>query len=124
MNQHLETRFAKAVAGRVMYEPDKSSIAKPSELVTSVRAYMNVLQTVENHIHIDMTRIFNSVLLQQVNKAFSGIIFEHLIICSKKKMLTFSRAHSHALTNAMRRLEYFRGLSRLLSVPGDLCVIF
>ena len=66
LNQHLETRFAKAVAGMVMYEPEKSSIAKPSELVTSVRAYMNVLQTVENHIHIDMTRIFNSVLLQQV----------------------------------------------------------
>ena len=35
-------------------------------------------------------------------------------------MLTFSQAHSHALTNAMRRHEYFRGLSRLLPVPGVL----
>jgi hypothetical protein len=26
------------------------------ELLTSVRAYMNILQSVENHIHIDMTR--------------------------------------------------------------------
>jgi len=72
LNQHLETRFAKAVAGMVMFEPEKSAIAKPSELVTSVRAYMNVLQTVENHIHIDMTRIFNSVLLQQTQQLDSS----------------------------------------------------
>ena len=38
----------------------------------------------------------------------------------KRKMFTFSRAHSHALTNATRRHEYFRGLSRLLPVPGVL----
>ena len=84
LNQHLETRFAKAVAGMVMHEPEKSSIAKPSELVTSVRAYMNVLQTVENHIHIDMTRIFNSVLLQQVNlnKTSSGFGVEFLYLIS------------------------------------------
>ena len=35
-------------------------------------------------------------------------------------MLTFSQAHSHASTNATRRHEYFRGLSRLLPVPGVL----
>ena len=33
-------------------------------------------------------------------------------------MLTFSEAQSHALTNATRRHEYFRGLRRLLPVPG------
>ena len=35
-------------------------------------------------------------------------------------MVTFARAHFHALTNAMRRHEYFRGLSRLLPVTGVL----
>ena len=35
-------------------------------------------------------------------------------------MFTFSGAHSHALTNATRRHKYFRGLSRLLPVPGVL----
>ena len=35
-------------------------------------------------------------------------------------MFAFSPAHSHALTNATRRHEYFRGLSRLLPVPGVL----
>ena len=68
LNQHLETRFARALAGMVMFSPETSVIAKPSELLTSVRAYMNVLQSVENHVHVDMTRIFNNVLLQQTQQ--------------------------------------------------------
>lgn len=71
LNQHLETRFSRALAGMVMFQPDTSEIAKPSELLTSVRAYMNVLQSVENCIHIDMTRIFNNVLLQQTQQTDS-----------------------------------------------------
>ena len=47
-----------------MFSPETSVIAKPSELLTSVRAYMNVLQCVENHVQVDITRIFNNVLLQ------------------------------------------------------------
>lgn len=69
LNQHLETRFARALAGMVMFSPETSEIAKPSELLTSVRAYMNVLQSVENYVHVDMTRIFNNVLLQQTQQA-------------------------------------------------------
>jgi len=63
--QHLESRFARGVVGMVMYNPETGDIAKPSELLASVKAYMNVLQTVENYVHIDVTRVFNSVLLQQ-----------------------------------------------------------
>ncbi|XP_018322242.1 membrane-associated protein Hem [Agrilus planipennis] len=63
--QHLENRFARALVGMVMYNPDTNEIAKPSELLVSVRAYMNVLQTVENYVHIDITRVFNNCLLQQ-----------------------------------------------------------
>lgn len=47
--QHLESRFARAVVGMVMYNPETGDIAKPSELLASVKAYMNVLQTVENY---------------------------------------------------------------------------
>lgn len=72
LNQHLETRFARALAGMVMFSPDTSEIAKPSELLTSVKAYMNVLQSVENYIHVDMTRIFNNVLLQQTQNTDSN----------------------------------------------------
>ena len=56
----------------VMFNPETSEIAKPSELLTSVRAYMNVLQCVENHVHIDITRIFNNVLLQQTQQTDSN----------------------------------------------------
>nr|XP_022911596.1 membrane-associated protein Hem isoform X2 [Onthophagus taurus] len=65
LTQHLENRFARALVGMVMYSADSNEIAKPSELLMSVRAYMNVLQTVENYVHIDITRVFNNCLLQQ-----------------------------------------------------------
>ncbi|CAL4093232.1 unnamed protein product, partial [Meganyctiphanes norvegica] len=63
--QHLEQRFARALVGMVMYNPESNEIAKPSELLASVKTYMSVLQTVENYVHIDITRVFNNVLLQQ-----------------------------------------------------------
>ena len=50
----------------------------------------------------------------------TGFIFVPTFFCPKKKMFTFSRAHSHALTNATTCHEYSRGLSRLLTVPGVL----
>lgn len=65
LHQHLESRFSRALVGMVMFNADTSEIAKPSELFVSVRAYMNVLQTVENYVHIDITRVFNNALLQQ-----------------------------------------------------------
>ncbi|XP_046405356.1 membrane-associated protein Hem isoform X2 [Ischnura elegans] len=68
LHQHLENRFARALVGMVMYNADTSEIAKPSELLASVRAYMNVLQTVENYVHIDITRVFNNALLQQTQQ--------------------------------------------------------
>ena len=49
LTQHLESRFNKALVGMVMYNQETLEIAKPSELLNSVRAYMNVLQTIENY---------------------------------------------------------------------------
>ncbi|XP_077549488.1 nck associated protein 1 Hem [Haemaphysalis longicornis] len=63
--QHLENRFNKALVGMVMYNAESHEIAKPSELLSSVQAYMSVLQGIENHVHVDVTRVFNNVLLQQ-----------------------------------------------------------
>lgn len=48
-----------------MFNAERQEIAKPSELVSSVRAFMSVLQSVDNYVHLDLTRIFNNVLLQQ-----------------------------------------------------------
>lgn len=63
--QHLEGRFNKALVGMMMYNPETTEIAKPSELLNGVRAYMNVLQGLENYVHIDIARVFNNVLPQQ-----------------------------------------------------------
>ncbi|KAL1110560.1 hypothetical protein AAG570_008088 [Ranatra chinensis] len=71
LHQHLENRFSRALVGMVMYNPDTTEIAKPSELLASVRAYMNVLQTIENYVHIDITRVFNNALLQQTQSVDS-----------------------------------------------------
>lgn len=48
-----------------MHSPEREVIAKPSEVLSGVRAMMDVLQTLESYIHIDVSRIFNTVLLQQ-----------------------------------------------------------
>ena len=41
--------ICRALVGMVMYNGETAEIAKPSELLSSVRAYMSILQTVENH---------------------------------------------------------------------------
>ena len=82
LHQHLETRFSRALAGMVMYSPETSEIAKPSELLTSVRAYMNVLQSVENYVNIDITRVFNNVLLQQTQQVHRSLFSLHLLLLS------------------------------------------
>lgn len=55
----------RSIVGMTMYNQATQEIAKPSELLTSVRAYMTVLQSIENYVQIDITRVFNNVLLQQ-----------------------------------------------------------
>ncbi|KAL3842215.1 hypothetical protein ACJMK2_020254 [Sinanodonta woodiana] len=72
--QHLETRFNKALVGMMMYNPETNEIAKPSELLSSVKALMSVLQSLENYINIDIARVFNNVLPQQTQAqdSFSG----------------------------------------------------
>uniref|UniRef100_A0A6G5A8X4 Putative membrane-associated apoptosis protein n=1 Tax=Rhipicephalus microplus TaxID=6941 RepID=A0A6G5A8X4_RHIMP len=68
MKESVCTEYAvccRALVGMVMYNPESHEIAKPSELLSSVQAYMSVLQGIENHVHVDVTRVFNNVLLQQ-----------------------------------------------------------
>ena len=46
----------------VMYNSDTNEIAKPSELLASVKTYMSVLQTVENYGEYLVSYIFFSML--------------------------------------------------------------
>lgn len=65
LTQHLESRFNKSLVKMSMFNSENNEIAKPSELLTSVRSFMSVLQSIENYVHLDITRVFNNVLLQQ-----------------------------------------------------------
>lgn len=47
--QNLENRFNKSLFNMTMYNDQSKEIAKPSELLVSVRAYMHVLQSIESH---------------------------------------------------------------------------
>lgn len=66
------------VEGILMVSTGTEVIAKPSEVLSSVRAMMDVLQTLENYVHIDVSRIFNNVLLQQTQPT-DGFTGEHTI---------------------------------------------
>ena len=83
LHQHLETRFSRAIAGMVMYNPETGEIAKPSELLASVKAYMSVLQSVENYVNIDITRVFNNVLLQQTQQVRFKLIFKKCVFFNR-----------------------------------------
>lgn len=49
LTQNLEHRFNKSLVNMTMYNEQTREIAKPSELLVSVRSYMNVLQSIESH---------------------------------------------------------------------------
>ncbi|CAF0929336.1 unnamed protein product [Didymodactylos carnosus] len=65
LTSHLENRFNKSLSEMVNYHPPQMEISKPSELLSSVESYMDILTLVESHCQIDTIRIFNEVLLQQ-----------------------------------------------------------
>ncbi|XP_059172093.1 nck-associated protein 1-like [Physella acuta] len=60
--QSLESNFNKALIKLIKYNPDTTEITRPSELLFSVRAYMNVIQNIGNYVHVDITRVFKNVL--------------------------------------------------------------
>ncbi|XP_039255502.1 nck-associated protein 1-like isoform X1 [Styela clava] len=64
LTAQLESRYAKVLVA-LTHNKETNEMAKPTELLSRTKAYMSVLQTIENYVQIDSTRIFNSVLLQQ-----------------------------------------------------------
>lgn len=65
MSDRLTPSVSRSIVGMTMYNQATQEIARPSELLTSVRAYMTVLQSIEKYVTIDIARVFNNVLLQQ-----------------------------------------------------------
>ncbi|MGH0167499.1 UNVERIFIED_CONTAM: hypothetical protein FKN15_062155 [Acipenser sinensis] len=61
----LETRLSKTIIRMANYNQTTKEISRPSELLASIRAYVESLHTLSSYINIDVTRLVKNVLLQQ-----------------------------------------------------------
>ncbi|VDM63170.1 unnamed protein product [Angiostrongylus costaricensis] len=64
LSQHIEHRFIDIIFAMVT-EPGSSIPRRPSELLMIIQSYMSVLQNIDALVPLDVTRLFNNVLLQQ-----------------------------------------------------------
>ncbi|XP_031558221.1 nck-associated protein 1 homolog isoform X1 [Actinia tenebrosa] len=65
LSSQLEEFFAKSVISMAQYDQENSRIARPSEVLSNIKAIMSTLRNLENFNGVDTARIFNHVLLQQ-----------------------------------------------------------
>lgn len=65
LNTQLEEFFTKSVVTMVQFDSDNMRIARPSEVLSNIKAMMSTLRSLENFTGVDMARLFNHVLLQQ-----------------------------------------------------------
>ncbi|XP_062401787.1 nck-associated protein 1-like [Sardina pilchardus] len=61
----LDIRLSKIIVQMANYNQTTQEISRPSDLLSAVRAYTTSLQTLSRYVHLDVTRLVKSVLLQQ-----------------------------------------------------------
>lgn len=59
----IENKFSRSLI-QMAVNKDTNEVTQPSVLLYKVKAYMSVLQTLENYIYLDVSSIFSSILLQ------------------------------------------------------------
>ncbi|NXX58017.1 NCKPL protein, partial [Scopus umbretta] len=65
LSSHLETRFTKAIVAMAGYSQATQEVARPSEVLVGLSAYMTFIQSLGQFVGLDTGRIIRSVLLQQ-----------------------------------------------------------
>ncbi|PAA71856.1 hypothetical protein BOX15_Mlig007036g1 [Macrostomum lignano] len=65
LTAELEQKFCKTIVASQMYNAEREEIAKPSELLSCLKASLGVLQDLDCFMTLDLPRVFNMVLLQQ-----------------------------------------------------------
>ncbi|CAB1347151.1 unnamed protein product, partial [Coregonus sp. 'balchen'] len=100
----------KSIVGMTMYNQATQEIAKPSELLTSVRAYMTVLQSIENYVQIDITRVYLETLLRQVSNGHIAYFpaMKAFVNLPTENELTFN-AEEYSDISEMRSLSELLG---------------
>ena len=66
LGKHLENKITSGVNAIVNHtQENPGSITKPSEMLTYLQSYLEVLQSIENYVPLDVVQIFKKVLLGQ-----------------------------------------------------------
>uniref|UniRef100_A0A8B9DJR1 NCK associated protein 1 like n=1 Tax=Anser cygnoides TaxID=8845 RepID=A0A8B9DJR1_ANSCY len=65
LSSHLEMRFTKAVVAMAGYSQATQEVARPSEVLVGLGAYVTFIQSLAHLVGLDTGRIIRSVLLQQ-----------------------------------------------------------
>ncbi|OXB57709.1 UNVERIFIED_CONTAM: hypothetical protein H355_012422 [Colinus virginianus] len=65
LSSQLEARFSKAVVAMACYSQATQEVARPSEVLVGVGAYVTSIQSLMHLVGLDVGRIIRSVLLQQ-----------------------------------------------------------
>ncbi|KAK6747576.1 hypothetical protein RB195_000646 [Necator americanus] len=65
LSQHIEHKFVDLVLAMAVEPASPSTPRRPSDLLMIIQAYMTVLQNIDTCVPLDITRLFNNVLLQQ-----------------------------------------------------------
>ncbi|XP_031465644.1 nck-associated protein 1-like [Phasianus colchicus] len=65
LSSHLEARFTKAIVAMACYSQATQEVARPSEVLVGLGAYITFIQSLTHFVGLDTARIIRSVLLQQ-----------------------------------------------------------
>ncbi|XP_030822842.1 nck-associated protein 1-like [Camarhynchus parvulus] len=65
LSSHLETRLTKAIVAMAGYSQASQEVARPSEVLAGLVAYMGLVQRLGHLVALDTARLLRAVLLQQ-----------------------------------------------------------
>ncbi|EYB85354.1 hypothetical protein Y032_0300g1816 [Ancylostoma ceylanicum] len=65
LSQHIEHKFVDLILAMAVDPASPSTPRRPSDLLMIIQSYMTVLQNIDACVPLDITRLFNNVLLQQ-----------------------------------------------------------
>ncbi|XP_066114604.1 nck-associated protein 1-like isoform X1 [Saccopteryx bilineata] len=65
LSSHLEARFNRAIVWLAGYNASTQEIARPSELLAGVKAYISFIQSLSQFLGADVSRVIRNALLQQ-----------------------------------------------------------
>ncbi|NWY07564.1 NCKPL protein, partial [Nothoprocta ornata] len=65
LSSHLETRFTKAIVAMAAYNQATQEVARPSEVLVGLGAYMTFIYSLGHLVGLDTGRLIRGVLLQQ-----------------------------------------------------------